>query len=256
MKLVDLSVEESNKDSNKDLSRERLIAQFMESSASQLTPYGLEQLQNDIGEGEYAVFFRNNHFSVLHKHNKALYLLVTDQGYLYQQNIIWELFDSVDGDSLFVKADFSIYNPEENKPEGIVIANEIKEDEQLALQLQKEENEALKKAEEANRIAQEKADHEMALKLQQQENNNNNRVQQPPVPNISNPNVNPNMNPNMHGGNSNMNPNMNLNSGNSNNIHQDLYRAFQQGQPLTEDQLQQLNQYLGQQQNNENCLIM
>ena len=67
----------------------------MNSTASQLSVEGLGQLFEDIEENEFCVFFRNNHFSVLHKREGVLYLLVTDQGYLYQKKIMWELFDSV-----------------------------------------------------------------------------------------------------------------------------------------------------------------
>lgn len=96
-KLVHLSEHEGkeSESESESLNQERQIQEFMNSSASQLTPFGLEKLQNEIGEGEYAVFFRNNHFSVIYKNQNILYLLVTDQGYLYQKNIMWELFDSV-----------------------------------------------------------------------------------------------------------------------------------------------------------------
>ena len=36
---------------------------------------------------QMAVLFRNNHFSTLFKFDEALYLLVTDQGYLHEQ--VW-----------------------------------------------------------------------------------------------------------------------------------------------------------------------
>jgi hypothetical protein len=40
------------------------------------------------------VFFRNNHFSVLHKHNGSLFLLVTDVGY-QDTPVVWEKLDQV-----------------------------------------------------------------------------------------------------------------------------------------------------------------
>ena len=117
-----------------------------------MTPAGLEKLKTDIGEGEYCVFFRNNHFSVLHKHEGLLYLLVTDQGYLYQQKIVWELLDSVDGDSLFYGTDFQMFTPADSTPEGIVDLTDSTADQELAAQLQQEER-ALEEAAKANREA-------------------------------------------------------------------------------------------------------
>ena len=46
-------------------------------------------------EGEYAVFFRNNHFSTVTKNDGELFLLVTDQGYLRESSIVWEKFSQV-----------------------------------------------------------------------------------------------------------------------------------------------------------------
>ena len=68
---------------------------FLDESATQLTDEGINKLKIDIKEGEYCVFFRNNHFSVIHKRNGECYLLVTDQGYLKSDNIMWEKLDSV-----------------------------------------------------------------------------------------------------------------------------------------------------------------
>jgi hypothetical protein len=41
--------------------------QFLEESASQLTYHGLCELNAKMGNGELAVFFRNNHFSTIYK---------------------------------------------------------------------------------------------------------------------------------------------------------------------------------------------
>ena len=67
----------------------------MNETQSQLSVHGLMELHVEIQEGEFCVFFRNNHFSVLHKHKGDLFLLVTDQGYLYKNKIIWELLNEV-----------------------------------------------------------------------------------------------------------------------------------------------------------------
>ena len=44
---------------------------FLETSRSQLTVYGISELHRLRDEGSCCVFFRNNHFSVLHKHTAS-----------------------------------------------------------------------------------------------------------------------------------------------------------------------------------------
>ncbi len=80
--------------------REALLSQeFLESNPSQLTVYGLSSLIENMGDQQLAVFFRNNHFNVLLKSGGGLYILVTDQGYLYEPEIAWEHLNNVDGDT-------------------------------------------------------------------------------------------------------------------------------------------------------------
>ncbi|NXT63008.1 MINY1 hydrolase, partial [Chaetops frenatus] len=82
--------------------------QFLESTASQLTFHGLCELTARAREGELGVFFRNNHFSTIIKHQGHLYLLVTDQGFLQEEGVVWESLHSVDGDSCFCDTDFHL----------------------------------------------------------------------------------------------------------------------------------------------------
>ncbi|XP_068109651.1 ubiquitin carboxyl-terminal hydrolase MINDY-1 isoform X2 [Hyperolius riggenbachi] len=85
-----------------------LAEQFLESSAAQLTYHGLCELMAAVKEGELSVFFRNNHFSTLIKHKGHLYLLVTDQGFLQEEKVIWESLHNVEGDSCFCDSDFHL----------------------------------------------------------------------------------------------------------------------------------------------------
>ena len=73
--------------------------EFLESNPSQLTIYGLSALIDGMSDQQLAVFFRNNHFNVLLKSAKGLYILVTDQGYLYESDVVWEHLSNVDGDT-------------------------------------------------------------------------------------------------------------------------------------------------------------
>ena len=66
-----------------------------------------------------AVFFRNNHFSSMCKHEGTLYLLVTDQGFLEQADTVWETLDDVQGDTVYVDQDFNI----SNQSQGHSLAN-------------------------------------------------------------------------------------------------------------------------------------
>lgn len=95
--------------SDTNLVTEGLIAeQFLEATAAQLTYHGLCELTAAAQEGELSVFFRNNHFSTMTKHKSHLYLLVTDQGFLQEEQVVWESLHNVDGDSCFCDSDFHL----------------------------------------------------------------------------------------------------------------------------------------------------
>ncbi|XP_050606336.1 ubiquitin carboxyl-terminal hydrolase MINDY-1 isoform X1 [Macaca thibetana thibetana] len=95
--------------SDTNLVTEGLIAeQFLETTAAQLTYHGLCELTAAAKEDELSVFFRNNHFSTMTKHKNHLYLLVTDQGFLHEEQVVWESLHNVDGDSCFCDSDFHL----------------------------------------------------------------------------------------------------------------------------------------------------
>ena len=50
-----------------------LAENFLETTASQLTTHGLDQLRKTMRDGELAVFFRNNHFSTIYRYQVSLY---------------------------------------------------------------------------------------------------------------------------------------------------------------------------------------
>ena len=95
--------------SDTNLVTESLTAeQFLETTAAQLTYHGLCELTTAAKEGELSVFFRNNHFSTMTKHKGHLYLLVTDQGFLQEEQVVWESLHNVDGDNCFCDSDFHL----------------------------------------------------------------------------------------------------------------------------------------------------
>lgn len=129
----------NNKSSTKpELVTEALIAEaFLERTASQLTYHGLCELNTTLAEDELCVLFRNNHFITLHKRKDRMYQLVTDQGFLNEPDVIWETLVNVEGDGQFADSDFVINPP---KPRSLTTEQQIDQDEELAKQLQEEEN--------------------------------------------------------------------------------------------------------------------
>ncbi|XP_069766392.1 ubiquitin carboxyl-terminal hydrolase MINDY-2 isoform X2 [Narcine bancroftii] len=97
---------------NSELVSEGYVAeQFLNNSATQLTCHGLCELISTVEEGELCVFFRNNHFSTMSKYKGQLYLLVTDQGFLTEEKVVWESLHNVDGDGNFCDSDFHLRPP-------------------------------------------------------------------------------------------------------------------------------------------------
>ncbi len=89
-------------------SKRNVLMEFLETSATQMTYFGLSQLHTSLTDGTTCVFFRNNHFSVMRKRKKELYLLVTDISFVNMNSIVWEKLTTVTGDSLFVDGDFKV----------------------------------------------------------------------------------------------------------------------------------------------------
>ena len=77
-------------------------SEFMQNSASQITIEGLFALNEQLQPAAIVVLFRNNHFSVLHKHEGQLLVLVTDQGYSEHENVVWETLNNISGNSCFL----------------------------------------------------------------------------------------------------------------------------------------------------------
>jgi len=86
--------------------RGSLINDFLQTTGHQLTIYGLQVLYEELQNDELTVFFRNNHFATMTKHEGMLYLLVTDLGYANSPAVVWEKLDVIDGDTEYVDCDF------------------------------------------------------------------------------------------------------------------------------------------------------
>ncbi|KAF9312981.1 hypothetical protein BG003_005753 [Podila horticola] len=84
---------------NERISHALVVQEFMNTTKTQLTHYGLHVLQESLPEGHLCAFFRNNHFCTLFKNpmDGVLYTLVTDQSLAHEQSIVWESLVDVDG---------------------------------------------------------------------------------------------------------------------------------------------------------------
>ncbi|XP_040198700.1 ubiquitin carboxyl-terminal hydrolase MINDY-2 isoform X2 [Rana temporaria] len=152
---------------NSELVSEGYVAeQFLNGTATQLTFHGLSELTSTLQEGELCVFFRNNHFSTMTKYKGLLYLLVTDQGFLTEENIVWESLHNVDGDGNFCDSDFHLRPPTD--PETVYQGqqDQIDQDYLMALSLQQEQqNQDI----DWEQIPEGISDLELAKKLQEEE---------------------------------------------------------------------------------------
>lgn len=189
------------------LSRSHVANAFLTSSSHQLTYHGLHEMHNHVGEDSLCVFFRNNHFATLTKHNGVLYLLVTDLGYANVPEVIWEKLDAINGDTEYANEFFEKPKPREelNAATGPTLAPELllaqrsqaESDFQLALAMSEgrapqrmdddegrlmdvakelslksyhgEADAAVNVGSDNNCRSQEDADHEFALSLQRQQ---------------------------------------------------------------------------------------
>uniref|UniRef100_A0A8C9G680 Ubiquitin carboxyl-terminal hydrolase n=1 Tax=Pavo cristatus TaxID=9049 RepID=A0A8C9G680_PAVCR len=155
-----------------NLVTEGLIAeQFLESTASQLTYHGLCELTAAVKEEELSVFFRNNHFSTMIKHKGHLYLLVTDQGFLQEERVVWESLHNVDGDSCFCDTQFHLSHAlgkEAAAPEQ----SQLDQDYMMALSLQQQQGQGPSAL----------SDLELARQLQQEEYQQQQQQRPPPAP--------------------------------------------------------------------------
>lgn len=91
-----------------------VVRNFMKTSASQLTIYGLFCLLDKVKERELCVFFRNNHFNTMFKYEGELYILATDQGFLNQPELVWEKLNEVNGDTVYVMGNFKDFKMDDH----------------------------------------------------------------------------------------------------------------------------------------------
>ncbi|GFO31126.1 ubiquitin carboxyl-terminal hydrolase mindy-1 [Plakobranchus ocellatus] len=181
--LVEKIISLKHSDKEEMVTQALTAEQFLERSASQLTYHGLAELSSVVKENELCVFFRNNHFNTLYRHNSELFLLVTDQGFLTESQVVWETLSNVEGDCHFTDATFRTYTKPVPSSEPILpdpnvavgSPEQIDHDYQVALFLQEEASAATAGPVWATGFPQDQmpsvqADHDLALRLQEEEN--------------------------------------------------------------------------------------
>ncbi|MCJ1336491.1 hypothetical protein MMC09_001767 [Bachmanniomyces sp. S44760] len=106
------------------------IKYFLETSATQLTGYGLDTITDSLQAGSVAILFRNDHFSTLYKHPRSgqLMTLVTDMGYAGHEEVVWESLVDVTGEGCeFFAGDFrpvgNTADDVQGQQNGVVEAN-------------------------------------------------------------------------------------------------------------------------------------
>lgn len=181
--LVEKIISLKHSDKEENVTQALTAEQFLERSASQLTYHGLAELSTVVKENELCVFFRNNHFNSLYRHNNELFLLVTDQGLLMESQVVWETLSNVEGDCHFTDATFRTYTKPAPSTEAILpdpnvavgSPEQIDHDYQVALYLQEEAAVSSNAQVWATGFPQEQmpsmqADHDLAMRLQEEEN--------------------------------------------------------------------------------------
>ncbi|XP_029023624.1 ubiquitin carboxyl-terminal hydrolase MINDY-1 [Betta splendens] len=155
---------------------EGLVAeQFLESTATQLSYHGLCELNTTVKEGEISVFFRNNHFSTMIKHKGHLYLLVTDQGFLQEEGLVWESLHNVEGDGNFCDSDFRLCHPPQRAPPSSTLPPSTQEQQR---QIDQDYLVAVSLQQQQGRSPGPLSDLELARQLQQEEYHQQQQQQQ------------------------------------------------------------------------------
>ena len=75
------------------------IKQFLSTWPTQLTEYGLNVIREHLKPGQFAILFRNDHFSTVYKEPRSdsLLTVVTDAGYASHDEIVWESLVDING---------------------------------------------------------------------------------------------------------------------------------------------------------------
>eukprot|EP00055_Hartaetosiga_balthica_P002294 m.3462 g.3462 ORF g.3462 m.3462 type:complete len:681 (+) comp2073_c0_seq1:87-2129(+) len=148
VELIANSMGEDADLSNENVAKGRLAKEWLNANTSQLTYSGLVSINMEMMEGELAVLFRNNHFSVLYKHKSELLLLVTDAGFQDISSVVWETLNNVEGDTVFLNDAFQTQHaPQQNhnNDHDLQLARKLQEQEDAWLACQSQQHQGPQK---------------------------------------------------------------------------------------------------------------
>ena len=87
--------------------KERAMLELAMSTYRPLTPHGYRMLQQNVKEGEHCIVSFGGRFFTLTKHNRELYILVTDAELVNNAQVMWSKLSSHYGHEFFVGADYT-----------------------------------------------------------------------------------------------------------------------------------------------------
>ncbi|PSR97331.1 hypothetical protein BD289DRAFT_426135 [Coniella lustricola] len=146
------------------------IKSFLQTSATQLTQWGLEVITKAMRPGSVAILFRNDHFSTLYRHPQTLqiFTLVTDAGYSGHAEVVWESLVDVNGErSGFFSGDFRGVGGEIQPQTSAGASTSNGHGDWMTVQGEK--GQGKNSGEEPPLSPKEQEDHDLALALQLQE---------------------------------------------------------------------------------------
>lgn len=134
-------------DDSEDYHQQKEVEYWLQENSSQLTDYGLRNLDREVNADLVAIFFRNNHFSTLYKGlSDDSYLLVTDTAFTKLSRYVWQSLNSVSGNGdLFFTGDFvpvvegDDYNASDDD-ENLRVAQLLQEEEDAAMAKRMQKN--------------------------------------------------------------------------------------------------------------------
>jgi hypothetical protein len=103
-----LSISESERENI--VNDAKIIEDFLRSSRSQITMYGLRMLHEDIKDNLLAILYHNDRYETICKYQGQLFCLGTDKEiFEHESDVIWTRL-SIDGQCKYFKGDFTECN--------------------------------------------------------------------------------------------------------------------------------------------------
>jgi len=111
--ILTMDTEQVAKDQNEEaqlklIQQQEALRDWLTETQTQITAAGVAELHEKLQPGAFAILFRNNHFSTIHRTNEGnIYSMVTDVGIvLTDPNIIWNTVTDLEGDDKFLDTRF------------------------------------------------------------------------------------------------------------------------------------------------------